>query len=105
MKALKLTIYPLLEKVGRNARPGYIVGKRGVSISEAHRTGIAKRLTDPELAAERWHFDFEDFDRTMRADPDDLSQEEWDAYIERRIEAEAALHRFATLPHYDEDQS
>lgn len=62
---------------------------------------VEKRFSDAELAAEVWHFDHEDFDRTKRMDPDECSDEEWQEYIDRRNEAEAALKRFATLPHFD----
>lgn len=63
---------------------------------------MSKRFTDAELAAEVWFFDLEDFDRELRADPDECSPEDWETYIERRNMAEAALARFATLPHFDE---
>ena len=71
--------------------------------SPACITAVEKRFTDAELAAEFWAFDFQDFDRDLRADPDECSEEEWAEYIERRNEAEAALRRAATLPHYDEN--
>lgn len=66
-------------------------------------TAVDKRFTDAELAAEVWYFDFEDFDRDLRADPDECSEDEWAEYIKRRNEAEAALNRAARLPHHDED--
>lgn len=65
-------------------------------------TAVDKRFTDSELAAEYWAFDFQEFDRSLRADPDDCSEEEWADYIKRRDEAAAALQRSATLPHYDD---
>lgn len=54
----------------------------------ADRMSQAKRLTDAELAAEYWQADYAD----VRFDREDEDLEP----------IPEILHRFATLPHYDE---
>ena len=112
MKALELTVYPLLEKVGRNARPGYIIGKRGVSVAEAFRAGLAKRLTDAELAAEYWGvratlegalITAHDMTRPWRSDCASIRDSMTDKGKRIREQVDTLL-RFATLPHYDEKE-
>jgi hypothetical protein len=95
-KPLELTVYPPSNGDHKTVIGGFM---QGYCLDCRLRD---KRLTDAELAAEVWHFDFEDSDRTLRADPDECTEDEWEKYIDRRVEAEASLRRFATLPHYDE---
>jgi hypothetical protein len=99
-KPFELNVYPLREKVGRNARPGYVVGKCAVSTAEAYRQGQRKRLTPAELAAEYWRSEA-DWRNAYRSAPmpgiDQWAANQFDAR-----DRERTLHRFATLPHYDE---
>jgi hypothetical protein len=65
--------------------------------------GELKHLTDAELAAEYWAQDskcrHEQWIETVRGDDD---YEGWERAMQSRMyEQLNALHRFATLPHYD----
>ena len=101
VKELELTMYPLLEKVGRNARPGYMVGKRAVSVAEAFRVGQAKRLTDAELAAEYWLLSSRRQRMLGYHDGPDSETRKQARIDEDRMKV---VERFATLPHYDEKE-
>lgn len=90
MKPLDLTVYPLREKVGRMAEPGYIVNRRAVPEWTVVYRMQDKRFTDAELAAEVWH-SITNFYTTAPGE---------DACEEAR--RNGIIERFATLPHYDE---
>jgi hypothetical protein len=91
MKPLELTVYPLLEKVGLLAERGYIVNRKPVTFWYVDNYQVfEKRLADAELAAE-YH--------SAWASMLDVPKDERYSYERPRIET---LHRFATLPHYDE---
>jgi hypothetical protein len=109
MRPLELTVYPLLEKVGRNARPGYIVDKRAVSAAEAYRAGQAKRLTEAELAAEVFSAIFHEAECEVRGlrlgQRVGPAHPAVDHYVKQNHEfgrQAGILERFATLPNYDE---
>lgn len=88
MKVLVLTIHPRLEDT--NLNPEEI---RQGRITTRH-LGLAKRLTDAELAAEAWAAQCNR--RVRNYDPTrDIPGVTWE--WEHNIMA-----RFATLPHYDE---
>ena len=91
---LELTIYPRLEKVGRIPEPGYVLGKkRSYPAYWADRLAETKHLSDAELAAEYW--------RSER----DLTIHWYDAMASSFLTRECAtLLRFATRPHYYEEQ-
>lgn len=64
-------------------------------------TAVDKRFTDAELAAE-YHAAHAIFQRNIWQEMsrgEDWTEEEWT----RLAEPLNSLHRFATLPHYDED--
>lgn len=111
MKSLELTVYPLRDKVGNNARPGYVVNKRGLSTAEAYRMQQAKRLTDTELAAEVFSAVFHEAEcevRGLRLILRDQEHPDIDVYAKHNHEfgrQADILRRFATLPHYDEAPS
>lgn len=96
-KPMELTVYPLLEKVGRFAEPGYIVGKRGVTVADAWYLERRKRLKDLELIAE-YHANEVEAWRMVGRRP-----EFYNVDVAEKIEArESTLRRFATTPHYSE---
>jgi hypothetical protein len=94
-----VTIYPLCtdpECVAADDTEHY-AEPLGMFTWAADERAAEKRLTKPELAAEYWFFDLADFD--WPGDPDELTDEEWEAWRKRHREARAALTRFVTLPH------
>lgn len=98
MKPLELVVYRTLEDFG--VVFGYDTPDVHAT-SEADAMAAAKRFTDTELAAE-FHASCMDTrvsgDRSRNYPREDLLRDE---YI-RRLNQEFTLHRFATLPHYDE---
>lgn len=90
MKALELTVYPHVEDGGIDC----IEDSEGTLRTPRELNGLAdyKRLTDAELAAEYWR-DAREFLTRANSAGERLD----------RIARWATLHRFATLPHYDED--
>lgn len=100
MKALELTIYPKLERpVWGHQVEGYRKQVRAeIELQES------KRLTDAELAAEYYAQDskcrHEQWIETVRGDDDYTDAER--AGQSQMYERLTALHRFATLPDYDE---
>jgi hypothetical protein len=86
-KPLELTVYPPLKRprYGNQIDPYREQWKRERKVIEA------KRFTDAELAAEYWSAAEEATSRYFRA---------MDADEAQRLEG--AIHRFATLPNYDE---
>lgn len=65
---------------------------------------VDKRLTDSELAAIYWGYVQTDMLwPDARLDVDETDSDYWEAACERWREAEKTVLRFATLPHYDED--
>jgi len=62
------------------------------------------RFTDAELAAEVHHAELVCWVRRNRCDRYSGETALWNHY-ERGIEQSYTLHRFATLPHYDEAAS
>ena len=97
-KPLELTIWPTWEAIdgALYADCGDQLHPKHVDF-EVHR----KRFKPAELAAECWFFDMTDF--CWPADPDELTDEEWEEWRAHRAEANAALHRFATHDHYDQE--
>jgi hypothetical protein len=94
-KPMELTVYPPLEyphKADPITMGRYIRQRNGELIMRN-----IKRLTDAELAAEYWAPNW----ITMpNADWDN----DYEACVERMKDRSSTLHRFATLPHYDETQ-
>jgi hypothetical protein len=85
-KPLELTIYPKWN--------GYYRGADELPIANtlaADSWSSAKRLTEPELAAEYWY-------AIGR-----YATQSGIASAARWLEEARTMHRFATLPHYDED--
>lgn len=66
-------------------------------------TAQDKRFTDAELAAEFHAFVMTD--HKYPEDPDEYGDEEWEAYSREFQEAEKTILRFATLPHYDQEEA
>ena len=62
-----------------------------------------KRFTDAELAAEFHAFVMTD--HKYPDDPDEYGDAEWEAYSREWQQAERTILRFATLPHYDEQEA
>jgi hypothetical protein len=101
MKPLELTVCGKLEYFGVTF--GYETPERHAT-SEADDMAAVKRFTDTELVAE---FHASTMDSRISGDlwrnyPGE-SHLHYD-YM-RRIDQEFTIHRFATLPHYDDDQS
>ena len=92
-KPLELKVYPLREKVGRLAQPGYIVGKRGIIGYMLQHQMRAKRLTEPELAAE-YHQALGEANLLMMA-----PRRAGKMMAANRVNT---LLRFASTPHYFE---
>lgn len=87
MKALELTVYPVLERPSRGAD---IMAYRSQFIDESLLIQ-AKRFTDAELAAEVW-----------RQEAQVTTVEAMGGTPVRNLAVLNTIHRFATLPHYDE---
>lgn len=98
-KPLELTAYPL----DLGFPSGYVLPRdTRVTFRAANRMAHEKRFTPAELAAEAWAaraaFDRTSFNEISSGD--EFSDKRW-AYVTDRLNT---LYRFATLPHYDEDQ-
>lgn len=87
------TFYPLREKVGRRARPGYIVNGRAVELSSVPFLQAQKRFSDAELAAEYWAPAFIHF-----PDPE-FFERDFDEVEEIVRERAETVRRFAVHPH------
>ncbi|WP_104087081.1 hypothetical protein [Arthrobacter sp. GMC3] len=99
MKALALTIYPKLQY----PRSGHeIMPYRERKLRE-NMLRKAKRLTDAELAAEYYkaRAAYEKTKFNELSSGDDFTDERW-AMVEEPLNI---IHRFATLPHYDEESN
>jgi len=92
MRALELTTYPKLERprTGDEIMPYQKARRREMALERS------KRLTDAELAAE-YHGQASRVVLIEKSSPHKSAGPS--AY--RKLEA---LHRFATLPHYDKEQ-
>lgn len=98
---LELTVYPLLDKVGRRAERGYIVNREPIESWYVDNYQIfEKRLTPPELAAEYWrkNGDFESCAEGYTTANDGYTFA-WEGVEASRLNT---VRRFATCPHYDE---
>lgn len=92
MKPLELIAYPLDMSFPR----GYVLPRdTRVTFRAAERMAREKRLTNAELAAEYWKQEPVP-DRVMEC------MGVSDPAHDEALEKVAILHRFATLPHYDE---
>jgi hypothetical protein len=91
---MELRIYPPLDPVVRNYALSCLAMGEQPKMRDPSEFGFGtqKRLTDAELAAEVWHSNFSFM--AMQPGP------------ERAEEASRGkiLDRFATLPHYDEEE-
>ena len=104
MRPLELTIYPFQTE---RYPSGYRIERDGyITRHGATRRAESKHLTDTELAAEYWH-------RTAHFNKQQwveevLIQQGEPAWSDEKWAAIAAplntLHRFATAPHYYEEQ-
>lgn len=97
-KPLELTVYA--KEPGRYGREATYHSPDGLwAYPESHVDGYAaaKRLTDTELAAE-WHANESEAWLYLNRHPDHFKVD----HAERLEEQESILRRFATLPHYDE---
>lgn len=90
MKALELTVYYAIPCGGPCQCDSYVLPS-GDLVSVQSVNVEAKRLTDAELAAEVW-----------RQEAQVTAVEAMGGTPTRNIAALETLHRFATLPHYDE---
>lgn len=98
-KPLQLTVYPKLERPKRGED---IMAFRSQFIDEMLIIR-AKRFTDADLAAE-YHAADVHFQRSIWQEM--ARGEDWpDAEWERIAHPVNALYRFATLPHYDEQEA
>lgn len=102
MKTLELTVYPKMGSI-------YFDEQANCMWSTSMADGLAeeKRITDGELAAEYYAQDakcrHEQWIETVRGDDD---YEDWERAAQSRMyEQLTALHRFATLPNYDEESA
>lgn len=86
VNALELKVYPNAERC--SLWPAWC------SVEFHDLVGPDKRLTDAELAAEYWKLTYGD--EVARGWASDY------AVIRRSEEQRQTMHRFATLPHYDE---
>ena len=109
MKDLELTVYPIVDRIPDG--PGnitriYGTEHGGIYDWQAERMAKAKRLTNAELAAECYR----QMTRAIRESgiaelPGDMiAPGDAVTFGPHRLETQrlGALHRFATLPHYDE---
>ena len=101
MKPLELQVFPLLKR----PRYGYGIDPYREQWKRERKVILSKRLKDAELAAEYYAQDaqcrHEQWIETVRGDDD---YEDWERAMQSRMyDRLSALHRFATLPHYDEE--
>lgn len=102
MKPLDLIAYPLESTFPR----GYVLPRdTRIVFRAAERMARAKRFAEAELAAEHWHSVAREAESELRSRLATGNVGVADHY--QRINIESApqteiLHRFATLPHYDE---
>ena len=98
---LDLKVYPRLKR----PRHGYQIDAYREQWKRERKLIESKRLNDAELAAEYYAQDgkcrHEQWIEAVRGDDD---YEDWErAAASRMYEQLTALHRFATLPNYDEE--
>jgi hypothetical protein len=104
MKALELNVYP---KTTHSASLTlYAVGRdTHYTLAGADKMAREKRLTDAELAAEFWQA----CDERTRDAGNILGGQHNNPYAQKAfqtsIDRAKILHRFATIPHYDEAKS
>lgn len=107
MKALELTVYPT------RGRETYVIPPPRLSLGAVavDRLSQAKRLTDAELAAEVFSAIFHEAEcevRGLRLILTDPEHPDIDHYAKHNHEfgrQADILRRFATLPHFDEEQA
>jgi len=102
VKALELTVYPMT--CNHFGEVKYQAAHDGLHLEQIDELGEHKRLSDAELAAEYYAQDsrrrHEQWIEAVRGDED---YEGWERAAQSRMyEHLTMLHRFATLPHYDE---
>lgn len=101
MKALELTVYPPIPECPQQSGWGYARDDWFDDRAKERNLTEQKRLTDAELAAEYWSEeknlgDVRDWIKTLPG---------YQVLEPVLLDRVLTLHRFATLPHYDEAPS